>query len=1488
MADHPAVELISAPARPATHRCDGVALVLVLSILVLLTAVVVAFLVDSLTDLSGSKSYSEAIRAQSLAGAAVNVVEGQIRAGVAGVSVSNQPLAWASQPGMIRTYDTGGNLAAAYKLYSSNVLQLPNAANSEPLTNLSLQAAVAAEIPAGWNLQPADFVDINSPELISDPNGTIADPNPSSTAKYIARFPIIDGNNLKVMGRLGTNSSGTPRLGYDVNGTNPGSDFPDIAGFSIDQQSTYNAGAPLAANNNPAPLPVRWIYVLQNGEMQARDSTGKISGASSSNPVVGRIAFWTDDDTCKLNVNTASEGTFWDRPWVKTPTEEVFSTNFPAQNEFQMFPGHPAKTCLSTVLGANWLWPVDALVQVPSPSPAAGALGKSPNYYKWRPYYDLTPRVTEGSFYGSAGATQVAPSTSGIPYDTDRLYASLDDIMFKPLAAGTATNPPSRQARNVATTDTDGGAVPPISPQFLETTRFFLTTSNRSPEVTLFNTPRISLWPIQQNSAYRTVKDQLLAFCSTVPAVPPGSSGTGYPYYFQRLSATKNLPGTTTQDSSGLSCESPTADMTIARNSVLYSYIKQMLSSAVPGLGGNFSLKYPATMNQIITEMLDQIRSGVNTCMSNSTDPNAYSYTQPQGDPGMAQVVPLQISDSGTTNRGFGRFSTIVEAAIDFFRVTDPATTGMTHADIGAFLILQPFNPTPGFPSWSPDMRIEVDGLSTFAIAGVESNGKAGPQVGLGLPGSGTNIVDANSQTVEGTSSTEFNGLASMFYYNNAGVPKAKTVGNGTTDVYYPFANSGTGAGITVVAPVTTSTGTVPSHFSFYGGTINIKIYSNPTAPSSGPVLLQTLTLTFPNSLNLPTPTYNPGSSVSSNGALLTTVPAIIGNRIGNKVPGTVPGRSADGGLNDGQYTNPITNNVTAGSALVDSMDVVRSIIVNPNGPSKGDYRVIAALGTVPENYFTPHPFYTASFPTGAPAASAFDPANENYAYNWLFAHSLRSGVMPGYGTIGWYNFTQSGVGAGNWLDKDATQVNGSPSGVGRKGGWRGGLVANPTLLATHVPTYYRDDTPAVPPTLTAATLGASTSSTTPGDWDTGYGNLEDGPYVNKPDEANGQSVNSTSRAVSEYDTTAYFNRGFFQTDTGQSYSPNRQIASAVAFGSLPTGINQAGSSINPWQTLLFCPIPAAGSSHPGYGTSANSASPTTQADGYPAPPYSTIPDYDVLDLFTMPIVEPYAISEPLSTQGKVNMNYQIAPFTYIRRDTGVQAVMKSTWFCAIPSTAATYQTADSYKEEEGAYATQIRYSIYPDETAGTLKVFEDRFNSGDIFHSASEICGVPLVPQQIANIDQNVTSPLSYPSSINLPADATYKNMSAWWSNFNLTGDNLREAPYGDLYPRLTTKSNTFTVHVRVQALKKSLNTSPSTFVDPNSTSSDPTLSNPNSPRDWITAEYRGSFQIERYVDPNVSTTGNNPFPDYATAGISATPIDNFYKFRTIATKQF
>ena len=58
-------------------------------------------------------------------------------------------------------------------------------------------------------------------------------------------------------------------------------------------------------------MPVKWLYVLHDGKIvsptTATNSTLAIPGVTKDNPVTGRIAFWTDDETCKVNINTASK-----------------------------------------------------------------------------------------------------------------------------------------------------------------------------------------------------------------------------------------------------------------------------------------------------------------------------------------------------------------------------------------------------------------------------------------------------------------------------------------------------------------------------------------------------------------------------------------------------------------------------------------------------------------------------------------------------------------------------------------------------------------------------------------------------------------------------------------------------------------------------------------------------------------------------------------------------------------------------------------------------------------------------------------------------------------------------------------------------------------------------------------------------------------------------------------------------------------------------
>ncbi len=336
------------------------------------------------------------------------------------------------------------------------------------------------------------------------------------------------------------------------------------------------------------------------------------------------------------------------------------------------------------------------------------------------------------------------------------------------------------------------------------------------------------------------------------------------------------------------------------------------------------------------------------------------------------------------------------------------------------------------------------------------------------------------------------------------------------------------------------------------------------------------------------------------------------------------------------------------------------------------------------------------------------------------------------------------------------------------------------------------------------------------GDFDSGLPTAMDGPFINKPDEGNARFTNESTMP---YFDTADKNWTADMGEQEKTFSaPNRQIASPGMFGSLSSGV-KAGK---PWQTLLFRPQ----ANHP-------SAS-------------KTIPDHLLLDLFWMPVVEPYAISDRFSTAGKINLNYQIVPFTYLKRPTALIALLKAEKLTAIPNNkVATYKATVGASDKASAQTSdQFRLDI---DATKTLAQFDSKyFEAGEIFRSASEICDVPIVP---------------------VGGDAGA--MDSFWTSHALTADNLRERIYTTLYPRLTTKSNTYTVHYRVQTLKKIKN-SPAGEWD--------------EARDSVRAEQRGSVTIERFIDAN-----DTNIPDYAAdAARGALPLGDFYRWRTVASRRY
>ena len=389
-----------------------------------------------------------------------------------------------------------------------------------------------------------------------------------------------------------------------------------------------------------------------------------------------------------------------------------------------------------------------------------------------------------------------------------------------------------------------------------------------------------------------------------------------------------------------------------------------------------------------------------------------------------------------------------------------------------------------------------------------------------------------------------------------------------------------------------------------------------------------------------------------------------------------------------------------------------------------------------------------------------------------------------------------------------------------------------------------------------------------PGDWTTGMGSSGDGAFVFKADE--GYQTTGDPNYIPYFDTTLAGNQA--NSATATSFSPSREVCSPVIFGTLPSRVLQGV----PWCTLLFCPNPSSNDNgstvanlvHPGFGLGSGTPGPSDYF------PYTTPPDHLWLDLFWMPVVEPYAISEPFSTAGKVNLNYEMVPFgNYINRSTAVHAVLKSTRITAVP-TGANDGTTSDHAKTDGVYnhrtsSLSYRYNINLPLTIDDSKsAFQVRFKTQkDIFRSASEICNVFLVPQAIPGY--------SYaPATPPLPSDASYATMQSWWSNFKLTGDNSRESPYNQIYPRLTTKSNTFQVNMRVQVLTQ-------TPTDLASGTFDAAAG------DSISGEYRGSAIVERYIDPNQTSPA---LPDFATKfpGDPTATLDAYCHYRVVSTHAF
>jgi uncharacterized protein (TIGR02600 family) len=284
-------------------RRHAIALVVVLMVLALMTVLMVSLMSGAAAEKRASTSQSQTLAASKLADTAINIVISQIRR-----STSRTDAIWASQPGAIRSYLTDGGFRG-YKLYS------------DPSLVVEDESLLVSDLPViNWKSDSARWVDLNVPAI-------------QNNETY---YPIVDPSSATVEG---TSPSAPASVDW----------FPTtFPGLSI------KTTAPDWVKEEPhtLPMPVEWLYVLQDGSFGSLDDTGEIVGANASleNPVIGRIAFWTDDECAKININTASEPTPWDVPRAGNANDRDFAQFQPSTKEYARFPGHPATTALSDIM----------------------------------------------------------------------------------------------------------------------------------------------------------------------------------------------------------------------------------------------------------------------------------------------------------------------------------------------------------------------------------------------------------------------------------------------------------------------------------------------------------------------------------------------------------------------------------------------------------------------------------------------------------------------------------------------------------------------------------------------------------------------------------------------------------------------------------------------------------------------------------------------------------------------------------------------------------------------------------------------------------------------------------------------------------------------------------------------------------------------------------------------------------------------------------
>jgi uncharacterized protein (TIGR02600 family) len=1335
--------------RPALSRTTrSFALLMVLASLALLTALVVSVLSLSTTNLRSSHADAHSLASSSLADLGPALVTAQIASSLAFLA-DGAPTTYASQPGAQRVYDTHGDFVAGFRLYSSSLMtSIPPSPGPEAEATFANDAP-----PAHWQQLPAHYTDLNSPLF-----------RPSSSGAPSLSFPIADPR------------SSAEGFAYD----------PDFPG----------AMPPTAADAARLPMPVAWLYILRDGTLGTLDPDGRFLGpASPQNPIVGRIAFWADDETSKIPLNTASEPTTWMPPHSYHVEAYRFATSQPVAGEFQRHPGHPATTALSPVLapGTRWNLPFDT--DRASATAAAVAKGQ---------LYALLPRTTDAG--SRSGTVSLLDRPTAIKIPNDRLFASPHELALSP----------ERSPNKLHFPDTPAATDP-------ATFGFFLSTAASAPDTTAFGTPRISIWPLPRDPARRTAFDHHSALASS-----PGPPASAAPYAFQR-----ELP------------LSPTHDLSLPRNQQLLDYLLHLTSSPHPTGGGSFLDKYGPDRDQILLQIFDYIRA------ANLTDGHLAasnrSYTPRQGVRGTGYVTPSRWDRPGQPSLvGFGRSYVPSEIGIHFICCADasperpadevraervrnpfldqalppeasggaavrapdpaypddpdlfvlyyancpplsPARQRAGHAPfygdidhpgyaqaswnlalaqdtplpnhtrrIQSSLLLEWFCASGGFPIiYAPDgIHLRFRGLSNLTLEGQQLFPDDEVLIQrLGDPAHGLNRRGGQDAGLRAGTTRAFDNQPRYL------PPRAPHPGDLTTTARGYGKNGGRDDFDLLSNFIDVSVDPAqlnPKMTLACSGEITVELLfteSPAAAPASGHLLHQ-LTFRFPDTQVLPVPrlyairrgksveTYidNFGDEQTRTVNSLPPTTFWSYHRLGSF--GTTAGRLAAG---HHRINDPSTD-----YRFYD--DVIYTLM-----PYHGDYRLLAArqhIGTTSQN-----PILHASSPWP-------------YVYT---PHRFHSQLASSTGTTTARRRWAHGMSALSHRDFDSG--------------------ASATSFRRRLMPYRGGPHPVDFPMWDATSVGDLAHRY--GDFSAGIANLPDGALIGRPDEGTITIFNpSDARSLN----VPYLWGASSNTNPGPHHSfPNRQLPSPVMFGALPTGV----LAEDPWRTLLF--RPPLDPTSPGAGR-------TRHHPGQHDPP-----DHLLLDLFRLPITQPYPHSTPLATRGQVNLNYHLLPFPHISRTTALRAALAAGWIHAIPNEVGqelaptpAWFGAHRFKETRrrtGTWGAEFSDALRADQPermfwsasetldhwlrpidANTTLAGLDQvqgthpYHGGRLLQTASQICETHLVPAPAPRDPAAFLDP-----SLPVP-----ERMKAFWNAHLPTGENLIEYPYAILYPRLTTRSNT------------------------------------------------------------------------------------------------